>query len=301
MNPDFGQLPTGNYGADMNTDFGAVGVVGSGIMAAGIVEVIAAAGYDVVVRARTGAGAAAVKESIDARLTKMVARGRCDDETRQATIDHIETTEHLGDLAHCDLVIETVIENLTVKRHVMAELGAHLRPEAIIVTNTSTLPVVELAVASGRPDKVAGLHFFNPATAMTLVEIVRPITASDSTISTLHRFATTCGREIVEVADRAGFVVNALLFPYLNAAIAMAERGTASIDDIDRAMKGACGFPMGPFELLDLVGLDTSLSILEALHREFGDPGMVPHPALRRLVAAGHLGRKTGRGFRTHS
>lgn len=278
-----------------------VGVVGSGIMSAGIVEVIAAAGYDVTVRARTNAGAIAVREAIDRRLTRLVERGRCDDNDRQATLARISCTEHLHDLATCDLVVETVVENLEIKQHLMAELGHHLADHAIIATNTSTLPVVELAIASGRPDRVAGLHFFNPATAMTLVEIVRPITASDDTIAALHGVAQRCDRQIVEVADRAGFVVNALLFPYLNAAIAMAERNTASIDDIDAAMKGGCGFPMGPFELLDLVGLDTSLSILEALHREFGEAGMVPQPALRRLVAAGHLGRKTGQGFRTYT
>lgn len=278
-----------------------VGVVGSGIMSAGIVEVFAAAGYDVIVRARTNAGATAVREAIDRRLSRLVERGRCDDNDRQATLGRISCTEHLHDLATCDLVIETVVENLEIKQHLMTELGHHLAEHAIIATNTSTLPVVELAIASGRPDRVAGLHFFNPATAMTLVEIVRPITASDDTIAALHEVARRCDRQIVEVADRAGFVVNALLFPYLNAAIAMAERNTASIDEIDAAMKGGCGFPLGPFELLDLVGLDTSLSILEALHREFGDAGMVPQPALRRLVAAGHLGRKTGRGFRTYT
>lgn len=285
----------------MGTPIKTVGVVGSGIMAEGIVEVIAAAGFDVVVRARTHTSAEAVPTAIDRRLARQVERGRCDDAERSDILARITTTEHLSDLSDCDLVIETIVENLEVKKHLMSELGQHLKAGAIIATNTSTLPVIELAVASGRPDRVAGLHFFNPATAMTLVEIVRPITASDDTIETLHSFSAECKREVVDVEDRAGFVVNALLFPYLNAAIAMAERGTASIDAIDRAMKGGCGFPMGPFELLDLVGLDTSLSILEALHREFGDPGMVPQPALRRLVAAGHLGRKTGRGFRTHT
>ena len=285
----------------MASPISSVGVVGSGIMAAGIVEVVAAGGYDVIVRARTTAGAESVRTSIGGRLSRLVERGRCSEDDRSTTLGRISATEHLADLAECDLVIETVAEDLTIKKHVMAELGSHLADHTIIATNTSTLPVVELAMASGRPDRVAGLHFFNPATAMTLVEIVRPITVSDTTIETLRAFAASCQRQIVEVADRAGFVVNALLFPYLNAAIAMCERGTASIDDIDTAMKGGCGFPMGPFELLDLIGLDTSLSILEALHREFGDPGMVPQPALRRLVAAGHLGRKTGRGFRDHT
>ena len=220
---------------------------------------------------------------------------------RDTIVGRITTTADLAELADCDLVIESVVEDLAVKRHLLAELDHHLAPGAILTSNTSTLPIVELAMATSRPERVCGFHFFNPATAMRLVEVVRPITASDDTIATVTALATSWGHGVVEVADRAGFVVNALLFPYLNAAIAMAERGTASIDDIDAAMKGGCGFPMGPFELLDLVGLDTSLSILEALHREFGEPSSLPHPWLRRLVAAGHLGRKTGRGFRVHT
>jgi len=194
-------------------------------------------------------------------------------------------------------VLEAVIEDLEVKRRLVSELDDLLDPAAILATNTSTLPVVELAVATTRTDRVCGLHFFNPATAMPLVEIVTPVTVAESTIALVERFAADCGKESIRVADRAGFVVNALLFPYLNAAIALAERGVANRVDVDRAMRGGCNFPMGPFELLDLIGLDTTLRILETLHRETGDPASLPHPELRRLVAAGHLGRKTGRGF----
>ena len=184
-----------------------------------------------------------------------------------------------------------------VKKHLVAELDAVLGDTAMIATNTSTLPVVELAMATARPDRVCGLHFFNPATAMPLVEVVQPVTAAESTVETIEHLAADCGKESVRVADRAGFVVNALLFPYLNSAIALAEHGVASRADVDRAMRGGCNFPMGPFELLDLIGLDTTLRILETLHRENGDAASLPHPELRRLVAAGHLGRKTGRGF----
>jgi 3-hydroxybutyryl-CoA dehydrogenase len=168
---------------------------------------------------------------------------------------------------------------------------------AILATNTSTLPVVEMAMVTGRPEQVCGVHFFNPAPAMSLVEIVRPLTASDETIEMVKTFAADCGKTAVEVADRAGFIVNALLFPYLNNAVRMLENGVASRDDIDVAMKGGCNFPMGPLALLDLVGLDTSVAILDALYEEFRDPNYAPVPRLRRMVSAGRLGRKSGEGF----
>jgi 3-hydroxybutyryl-CoA dehydrogenase len=200
-------------------------------------------------------------------------------------------------LADCDLVIESVVEDMHTKRALFAELDALTKPEAILATNTSTLPVVEMAVNTRRPDRVCGIHFFNPAPAMKLVEIIRPLTASDETIATATAFATACGKDAVEVADRAGFIVNHLLFPYLNNAVRMYERGTATIEAIDTAMKGGCNFPMGPFALLDLVGLDTTVSILDALHAEFADPHYAAVPTLRRMVAAGRLGRKTKSGF----
>jgi 3-hydroxybutyryl-CoA dehydrogenase len=277
-----------------------VGVVGSGIMGAGIVEVVASAGFEVVVRARSEEGAAAVVSQVDSRLRRAVERGRLQAAEAAAIVAKICHTSHLSELAGCDLVIETVVEDLEVKKRLVAELDTVLPDNAVIATNTSTLAVVELAVATTRPDRVCGLHFFNPAPAMPLVEVVAPVTVAESTVEMVERFAADCGKESVRVADRAGFVVNALLFPYLNAAIALAERGVASRVDVDRAMRGGCNFPMGPFELLDLIGLDTTLRILETLHRETGDPSSLPHPELRRLVAAGHLGRKTGRGFLEH-
>jgi 3-hydroxybutyryl-CoA dehydrogenase len=166
-----------------------------------------------------------------------------------------------------------------------------------LATNTSTLPVVEMAVHTSRPDKVCGVHFFNPAGVMSVVEIVRPLTASDETIATVTEFVAGCGKEAVLVKDQAGFVVNALLFPYLNNAVRLLEQGVASMESIDTAMKGACGFPMGPFALLDLVGLDTSLAILTVLHAESADPNYAPVTLLRRMVAAGKLGRKSAHGF----
>ena len=166
-----------------------------------------------------------------------------------------------------------------------------------MATNTSTLPVVEMAAATERPDRVCGIHFFNPAPAMSLVEVVRPICASDETMEAAVAFASTCGKDPVAVKDQAGFIVNALLFPYLNNAIRLLEGGVASREGIDAAMRGGCNFPMGPLALLDLVGLDTSLAILDALYDEFGDPNYRAVPRLRRMVAAGQLGRKTGAGF----
>lgn len=277
-----------------------VGIVGSGIMAGGLTEVAARAGHTVVVRARKMAAAEGVAAAITKNLDKQVAKGKLDEAERAAIVGRISVTDSLADLADCDLVIENVVEDLAIKKDLMAELGALVQPSAILATNTSTLPVVELAVASGRPDKVVGIHFFNPAPVMKLVEIVAPLTASADTVATATAFAQGCGKDTVAVADRAGFIVNALLFPYLNNAVRLWENGTASIADIDVAMQGGCGFPMGPFALLDLVGLDTSLSILDALYAEFGDPNYVAVPTLRRKVAAGQLGRKSGQGFLTY-
>jgi len=279
------------------TTVATVGIVGSGIMAGGLTEVAARAGHHVVVRARKQAAAEAVREGICETLAKQVAKQRLSVEERDAIVGRITTTDALTDLARCDLVIENVVEDLAVKKDLMAELDSVVQPACILATNTSTLPVVELAVASGRPDRVVGIHFFNPAPVMKLVEIVAPLTASADTIAAATAFARACGKDTVAVADRAGFVVNALLFPYLNNAVRMWEMGTASLEDIDLAMCGGCGFPMGPFKLLDLVGLDTSVSILDALYAEFGDPNYAAVPTLRRMVAAGRLGRKAGHGF----
>jgi 3-hydroxybutyryl-CoA dehydrogenase len=277
-----------------------VGILGSGIMGAGLAEVAARSGFDVVVRSRSRASADALMCQIDRGLTKQVERGKLDDDTRKEILDRITVTDHLGGVADCDLVIESVVEDLDVKRALFAELEQIVKPSGILASNTSTLPIVDLAMQTQRPEKVCGIHFFNPAPMMKLVEIVRPLTASDETIEAATAFATACGKDAVQVADRAGFVVNALLFPYLNNAVRMYANGTASLADIDTAMKGGCNFPMGPFALLDLVGLDTSVAILDALYDEFRDPNYAPVPTLRRMVSAGHLGRKSGRGFYTY-
>jgi 3-hydroxybutyryl-CoA dehydrogenase len=270
-------------------------------MGSGLAEVAARAGHEVVVRSRTQAGADAVLAGIEKGLARQVERGKLDEAVRNEILGRITVTDHLGRLADCDLVIESVVEDLAVKKELFVELEQIVKPDGILATNTSTLPVIELAMVTQRPEKVCGIHFFNPAPMMKLVEVVRPLTASDATIAAALAFAERCDKDAVEVQDRAGFVVNALLFPYLNNAVRMFEQGTASKEAIDTAMQGGCNFPMGPFALLDLVGLDTSLAILDALYDEFRDPNYAAVPTLRRMVAAGHLGRKSGRGFYDYS
>ena len=274
-----------------------VGVVGSGIMGSGIAEVATKTGHEVVLRSRKQETADDMVSRLTKSLDKQVERGKLEQADRDAALGRVSATDDLGALADCDLVIESVVEDLDVKKQLFQELDGIVKAGGIIATNTSTLPVVEMAVATNRPDKVCGVHFFNPAPAMALVEIVRPLTASDETIGAVRDFASKCGKNPVEVKDRAGFIVNALLFPFLNNAVRMLESGTASADDIDAAMQGGCNHPMGPLALLDLVGLDTSVSILDALYDEFRDPNYAAMPALRRMVAAGQLGRKSGRGF----
>jgi 3-hydroxybutyryl-CoA dehydrogenase len=274
-----------------------VGILGSGIMGSGLAEVAAKAGCEVVVRSRTRASADGLLAALARSLDRQVAKGKLTTDERADVQGLVSATDQLDALVECDLVIESVVEDLAVKKALFAELDQVAQPDAIFASNTSTLPIVELAVQTQRPERVCGLHFFNPAPLMRLVEIVRPITASDQTVESVRAFAIACQKEPVEVADRAGFVVNALLFPYLNNAVRMLESGTASMEDIDTAMQGGCNFPMGPFALLDLVGLDTSLSILDALYEEFRDPNYAAVPLLRRMVTAGRLGRKSGQGF----
>jgi 3-hydroxybutyryl-CoA dehydrogenase len=230
-------------------------------------------------------------------LAKQVDKGKMTPEDRDAAMARVTTVSDLSELAGCDLVIESVVEDLAVKKHLFSELDRICGDHTILATNTSTLAVVDMAMETGRPDKVCGIHFFNPAPVMALVEVVRPITASDDTIGSARAFAEACGKSPVEVKDQAGFIVNALLFPYLNNAVRLLEQNVASRDDIDTAMKGGCGFPMGPFALLDLVGLDTSLAILDALYDEYRDPNYAAVPLLRRMVSAELFGRKSGQGF----
>ena len=274
-----------------------VGIVGSGIMGSGIAETAAVHGYEVVLRSRSQSTADAMVAGLEKSLAKAVEKEKLSDADRQAALARVTAVSDLGELAECDLVIESVVEDLEVKKHLFNELDRICAEHAILATNTSTLPVVEMAMVTGRPQRVCGIHFFNPAPMMALVEVVRPITANDDTIAAARAFAESCEKTPVEVKDQAGFIVNALLFPYLNNAVRLLEQGVATREDIDAAMKGGCGFPMGPFALLDLVGLDTSLAILDALYAEFREPNYAAVPLLRRMVAAELFGRKSGKGF----
>ncbi len=274
-----------------------VGIVGSGIMGSGIAETAAGSGFEVVLRSRSQNSADATVAGMEKSLNRQVDKGKKTAEERDAILARVTATSELGALKGMDLVIESVVEDLAVKKELFNELDRICGDDTILATNTSTLPVVELAMETGRPDKVCGVHFFNPAPVMSLVELVRPLTASDETIAAVRQFAEACGKSPVEVKDQAGFIVNALLFPYLNNAVRLYEQGVATVADIDTAMKGGCGFPMGPFALLDLVGLDTSLAILDALYDEFRDPNYAAVPLLRRMVTAELLGRKSGQGF----
>jgi 3-hydroxybutyryl-CoA dehydrogenase len=281
----------------MGGEIKRVGIVGSGIMGSGVAEVAAKAGYTVVLRSRTQSGADGMVAGLEKSLLKQVERGKLDDAERMAMIERVTAVTDLMALADCDIVLESIVEDLAVKKHLFTELDRVCGVSTILATNTSTLPIVELAMETGRPDRVCGVHFFNPAPMMPLVEIVRALTTSDDTLAAARDFATTCGKTVVDVRDQAGFIVNALLFPYLNNAVKLLDAGVATRDDIDAAMKGGCNFPMGPLELLDLVGLDTSLAILDALYDEFRDPNYSPAPLLRRMVSAERFGRKSGQGF----
>lgn len=279
----------------------AVGVAGSGTMASGIAEVFAKAGYAVVLAARTAEKAEAAKARIAGSLARSVEKGRLTPAERDAALAAITPAGSLDAFTEVDLAVEAVAEDLAVKQQLFAALDKVCRPGAILATTTSSLPVIACARATGRPRDVVGMHFFNPAPAMKLVEVVRTVLTGDDVHATVRAVCARVRKHPVDCGDRAGFIVNALLFPYLNNAIKMVQEHYATLDDIDAAMKLGGGYPMGPFELLDVVGLDVSLAIEKVLHREFRDPGLAPAPLLEHLVAAGCLGRKTGRGFREYA
>ncbi|NUO55180.1 MAG: 3-hydroxyacyl-CoA dehydrogenase family protein [Hamadaea sp.] len=280
---------------------GTVGVVGSGTMATGIIEVFAKAGFEVTSVTRGGEKSAKLCEALKVSLNKSVVRGRLTEEERDAILNRVTWSTNLEHLSDVDMVVEAVVEELTVKKALFASLDEICKPGVVLATTTSSLPVVECAMATQRPADVVGLHFFNPAPAMKLVEVVRTIRTSSATEATALAVCDKLGKHAVRCEDRSGFIVNALLFPYLNDAVKMLEASYATADDIDYAMKLGCGYPMGPFELLDVVGLDVALAIQRELYLELREPGFSPAPLLEHLVTAGYLGRKTGRGFRDHT
>ncbi|UQX89879.1 3-hydroxybutyryl-CoA dehydrogenase [Jatrophihabitans telluris] len=279
----------------------SVGVVGSGTMATGIVEVLAKAGLDVHYVARGADKVARVRNAVERSTAKAVERGKMSPADRDGALSHISGSSELADLAQVDLVVEAVVEDLSVKRLLFAELDAVCKPGAVLATTTSSLPVIECAAATSRPGEVIGMHFFNPAAVMKLVEVVSTVATEAEVETTVLQLTARIGKHAVRCGDRAGFIVNALLFPYLNDAVRMLEAHYATSEDIDSAMKVGCGYPMGPFELLDVVGLDVSLAIQRVLYLEFREPGFAPAPLLEHLVTAGRLGRKTGKGFREYA
>ncbi|MCX5440631.1 MULTISPECIES: 3-hydroxyacyl-CoA dehydrogenase family protein [unclassified Streptomyces] len=279
----------------------SVGVAGSGTMASGIAEVFAKAGYDVVLAARSEEKAEKAKSRIGKSLSRSVDKGRMTAEAAAQTLDRITPADTYDAFSDVDLALEAVAEDLEIKQQLFATFDKVCKPGAVLATTTSSLPVVACARATSRPQDVIGMHFFNPAPAMKLVEVVRTVLTGDDVHATVREVCAKIRKHPVDCGDRAGFIVNALLFPYLNNAIKMVQEHYATLDDIDAAMKLGGGYPMGPFELLDVVGLDVSLAIEKVLHREFRDPGLAPAPLLEHLVAAGCLGRKTGRGFREYA
>lgn len=274
-----------------------VGVLGAGLMGSGIAEVCAKAGYETIVRevsdelARKGVG------RVESSLAKAVERGKLAAADRDAARGLLTATTRVQDLEKCDLVIEAVVENLPAKKEIFGELDRICGDSAIFCSNTSSLTITELAAATGRPDRFAGLHFFNPVPVMKLVEVVRTIATSDETVATVSEFAQSLGKQPIFAKDNSGFIVNRLLVPYLLDAVRAVEEGVGSPEDVDKGMELGCGHPMGPLKLLDFVGLDTTYAIAEIMFAEYREKRFAPPPLLKRMVLAGRYGRKSGRGF----
>ncbi len=278
-----------------------VGVVGCGLMGSGIAEVCARAGYQVVVREVSQELLERGLERIEASLRRAVDRGKLDAEQAKRAREAIRGTLLLGDLADSDLVIEAVVEQMAEKQAVLRELDGLCPEHTIFASNTSSLSITEMASATRRPDRVVGMHFFNPVPVMALVEVVRGLLTSEETLQTARAFAESVGKTVVLAKDYPGFIVNLLLVPFLLDAVRALEMGLATREDIDRAVTLGLNHPMGPLTLLDFVGLDTTYYIAEAMYAEFKDPRYAPPPLLKKMVLAGHLGRKSGRGFYTYS
>jgi 3-hydroxybutyryl-CoA dehydrogenase len=274
-----------------------VGVLGCGLMGAGIAQVCATAGYKTIVREVEDGLLKKGMGRIDKFLSDGVEKGKVTPEARTKTLGNLTGTTKFEDLKDCDLIIEAIIENVEEKAKTFAALDAVVGQHTIFCSNTSSLCITELAAKTTRPDRFAGLHFFNPVPLMKLVEVIRALTTSDETYQAVFAFAQSLGKEPITAPDRPGFIVNRLLVPYLLDAIRAYEHGLGTIEDIDKGMKLGCGHPMGPFTLLDFVGLDTTYFIANIMFDEFREPAYAPPPLLKRMVLAGRLGKKSGRGF----
>ena len=278
-----------------------VGVLGCGLMGSGIAQTAAAAGFTTIVREVNDALAAKGKAAITKSLDKLVEKARIDQGARDQTLGRLTFTTNLADLKGCDIVIEAVVEDLEAKKAMWRELDGLCAPHAIFASNTSSLTIIDQAVATKRPDRFCGLHFFNPVPLMKLVEVVRTVTTSADTMSAAFAFGKKLGKEPITAKDNSGFVVNLLLVPYLLDAIRQLEHNVASVPDMDKAMQLGCGYPMGPFVLLDFVGLDTTYKIAEIMFAEYREQRYAPPPLLKRLVLAGYYGKKSGKGFYDYS
>jgi 3-hydroxybutyryl-CoA dehydrogenase len=275
----------------------SVGVVGCGIMGSGIVEVCAKAGLVVTFVEADEAARDRGYGAIERSMQRALERGKLDETGRKEALDRITGSTSMKDLGDADLVIEAVTEDLDTKLEVFRTIDELVRPDVVLATNTSSLPIAELSAVTKRPDKVVGMHFFNPPPVMKLLEIVRALTTSPETVEFARKMGEKLGKTTVLAKDRAGFIVNFLLIPYLNSAVRMLDEGFATREDIDAAIQLGLGHPMGPLTLLDLIGLDTALNVSEVLYDEFKDPLYSPPTLLKRMVSAGYLGRKSGRGF----
>jgi 3-hydroxybutyryl-CoA dehydrogenase len=293
--------PSADEKPRMRRDIQVVGVVGTGTMATGIVEVFAKAGFPVTYVGRTQDRVDGVRAAIEKSLDKAIQRGKLEESAREQVLGRLHGSTSLDDLASVDIVVEAIAEDLKVKSVLFQNLDDICKPGAILATTTSSLPVIALASETGRAQDVIGMHFFNPAPVMKLVEVVSTVSTADDVKETTRALCERVGKVAVSCGDRAGFIVNALLFPYLNDAVKMLQAHYATADDIDTAMKYGCALPMGPFELLDVVGNDVSLAIQRELYLEFREPGFAPAPLLEHLVTAGYLGRKTQKGFRDYT
>ena len=277
-----------------------VGVLGCGLMGAGIAQVSAAAGFRTIVLEVNESVLAKGLARIESFLAAGVAKGKMTAEDQAATLGRLSGTTQYADLAACDLVVEAIVENVDAKRRAYAQVEAVVGAHCLLASNTSSLCVTELAAASARPDRFGGLHFFNPVPLMKLVEVIRALSTSQATFDALFAFAQALGKEPVTAPDRGGFIVNRLLVPYLLDAIRCLEGGVGTVEDIDKSMALGCGHPMGPFTLLDFVGLDTIYFIANIMFDEFHETRFAPPPLLKRMVLAGYLGKKSGRGFYTY-
>ena len=295
------ETPSADDAPQLKHDIKLVGVVGTGTMASGIVEVFAKSGYDVVYVGRGDDKVAGVKATIERSLNKAIERGKLDEATKTEVHSRLTGSTSREDLADVDLVVEAIAEELDIKTELFRDLDRICKPGAILATTTSSLPIAECAGATSRPESVIGMHFFNPAPVMKLVEVVTTELTGTEVDESVRALCAKVGKVAVSCGDRAGFIVNALLFPYLNDAVKLLESGEATTTEIDAAIKEQVKLPMGPFELLDVVGNDVSLAIQKELYAEFKEPGFAPAATLEKVVADGHLGRKTNKGFHDYS